>query len=305
MRARRSSTTSAGGGRAQRLLPWLVRVTWLVLPFTAGPALSSALHHHSRPVVWVAGAELWAAWAVVVLGTLVPYPLGLTALRTLAPADVVVTTVAAATGRPSPIAATAGLATTALALVVAMTPETGRLFANGPAYPNARRFPLRVPGPLVLGPLEVAWALTVGLPAAGGLLLAARSWAAGAADLTVGVPLAVLLGRSLHGLSRRWLVFVPAGVVLHDPLSLADPVLLRTPLIETLWPAPANSDSLDLTQGAFGLALELVLREPVPVVLVKPGRRGAEGREATRLLFTPTRPGAVISYARSRRLPVG
>lgn len=284
---------------------WLLRAAWVVLPLTAGPAFSSALHRHSHPVQMVAAGLLWLSWAVVLIGTLAPHPLGLTALRVLAPAAVAAAAVAAGTGRPSGLAAVGGLASTLAALAVALAPETGRLYVNGPAYPNERRYPLRVPGLLLLGPLELAWAVTVAVPIAGALLLAARSWLAGVIVLAVGLPVVAVLARSLHNLSRRWLVFVPAGLVVHDPLALLDPVLIQKRLIEVLRPAPLDSDSLDLTQRAPGLALELVLRQKVPMVLMKPGRRGGEPASSARLLVTPTRPGAVLADAARRRLPVG
>jgi hypothetical protein len=160
---------------------------------------------------------------------------------------------------------------------------------------------------LLAGPIEVAWAITVGAPAAGALLLAAEAWAAAAIVLVLGLPAAFILGRSLHGLSLRWVVFVPAGVVLHDPLSLVDPVLVERKLIATLRPVAHHADTsgLDLTQRAPGLALELVLREPVMMTLVKPGTIGGESAGAARLRFTPTRPGQVMREAQERRVPVG
>jgi hypothetical protein len=113
-----------------------------------------------------------------------------------------------------------------------------------------------------------------------------------------------VLARALHGLSRRWIVFVPAGMVLHDPMALTEPVLFEKRVIETIRPAPADTDSLDLTQGAPGLALELILLEKVPMTLAKPRRRGQPGASA-RLLFTPTRPGLVLREAATRRVRVG
>jgi hypothetical protein len=183
-------------------------------------------------------------------------------------------------------------------------PATAMVCINGPAYPNERRYPLAVPGALLLGPLELAWAGTVGLPAAALVLLADRRWVAGGIVLAVAVGLAPVLARALHGLSRRWVVFVPAGIVLHDGLSLVEPVLFRRQVIERLGPAPVGSDSLDLTQRAAGLALELVLTERVPMERTSPGRRRSESGGAARLLFTPSRPGAVLADAAARRLPV-
>ena len=284
----------------QRLLPWALRVVWGGLPFTAGPALGDALGGHSRPVQLVAGIGLWAFWTLVLLAALVPHPISLTAIRCLAPAAAGAALVAAVDGHGSPLA----VSTTALAMAVAFLPETGTTFVNGPAYPNERRFLLRAPAPLLLGMLPVVWALAMAPLLFGPLLVAARQWVAGGALLVVGLPVAGLLLRAIYGLSRRWLVFVPAGVVLHDPIALTDPVLFRRPLIASIGPAPADTTALDLTQAAPGLALELALKEEVPILRSKPGRRLGEPASPSRLLFTPTRPGAVLREAEARGLPV-
>src|SRR5207244_1726483 len=108
------------------------------------------------------------------------------------------------------------------------------------------------------------------------LLLAHQRWAAGVVVAVAGCAGAVVSGRALHGLARRWLVFVPAGIVLHDPLTLADPVLFQRPVIDGLGPAPAEPAGrrLDLTAGATGLALAVRLREPTGVfAITRAGRR--------------------------------
>ena len=242
-----------------------------------------------------ASSASWVVWAAVLVATLVPHPMSLTAIRLAAPA---VGLLDVATH-----ASALGLVTSGALVVIVFAPATGALFVNGPAYPNERRFPLRAPGPLLIGLIAVAWALALGPVAVGGLLIAARSWVAGGVLAGLGLPVMWLFVRALHGLTRRWLVFVPAGVVLHDPISLADPVLFQRRQIAALRPAPADTDSLDLTQRSPGLTLELVLTEKVPMVLVTPGHRGGEPGASARLLFTPTRPGAVLSEASRRRLP--
>jgi hypothetical protein len=243
---------------------------------------------------------LWAVWAAILLATLVPRPIGLTALRTAAPAALVAAIAAAFGGHVSPLA----LGWTAVTAAVALAPETSIPFVNGAAYPNERRYPLRVPGPLLLGLLPLSWALVVAGVVAGPLLLAARQWVVGGVALVAGGAAAFFLSRSLHLLSRRWVVFVPAGLVLHDPMSLTDPVLFLKNTVEALRPAPADTDSLDLTQRAPGLALELLLKEKVAMVLAKPRDPMGEAGRSARLLFTPTRPGRVLAEARARRLPV-
>jgi len=230
----------------------------------------------------------------------VPHPIALTTLRVLAPAGVAAVLGAAAGGHGSALA----VGWTVVVLAWVFSPAVGARCVNGPAYPNERRYLLRAPGPLLFGPLPLAWALAVGGACAGPLLLAARQWAAGAACTAIGAPLAVVLVRSIHNLSRRWAVFVPAGFVLHDPLALLDPILFTRRTVTTLRAATVG-EGLDLTQGAPGLALELVLDDPVSLTLMKPGRRQGTPESAARVVFTPTRPGAVIDEARTRRIRVG
>jgi hypothetical protein len=233
------------------------------------------------------------------VATAVALPVALTALRVLAPAVVVASLAAALGGHASPLAIGWAVVTAGWAYA----PVIGARWVNGPAYPNERRFLLRAPGSLLFGPLAVAWAIAVTGVAAGPLLLAAHVWVGGVIALVLGWALAGVLLRAMHDLSRRWLVFVPAGIVLHDPLTVVDPVLFRRQTVTRLGPAPPGA--LDLTQKSPGLALEISLDEETALALVRPGRRLGESVKATKMLITPTRPGAVIAEARRRRLPVG
>ncbi|MEA3077212.1 MAG: hypothetical protein QOF60_2120 [Actinomycetota bacterium] len=277
-----------------RLLPWVVRAAWASLPFVVGPALAASLDGRSVAVRTVASVGLWGVWGLVLCATLVLHPVGLTVLRVLSPAVFAVSWWSASV---------LAVASSLVVLGLCYLPETGMAFVNGPAYPNERRFPLRPPGALLLGPLLVAEALVVGLPVAAALLLSVRRWVAGGVLVVLAGGAVFVLGRALHGLSRRWVVFVPAGVVLHDPLTLADPVLFSRPMVTFFGPAPADTPALDLTQRSPGLALEISLSEPASLVLTKPGQRIGPTVVADRLLFTPTRPGRVVAEARERRLP--
>lgn len=285
--------------RSRPLLPWLLRAVWAALPFAAGPALAAALEESSVPLRTTASALLWVAWAVVLSATLVLHPVALTVLRALAPAAAIAATwtLFGDTG-PSGLVA---VAATSTACGIAFLPETGLLFVNGPAYPNERRYPLRIPGPLLLGPVQLSWAMAVGAPIAAALLLAARRWVAGGALAAAAVAGCWVLGRALHSLSRRWVVFVPAGLVLHDPMTLADPVLLPRKMVTSVELAAAGTTALDLTQRSPGLAIEVALAEDARLVLTKPGSGVGPTVTTRRLLFTPTRPGRFLAEARSRR----
>jgi hypothetical protein len=241
----------------------------------------------------------------VLVAVLLPRTVSLTALRIATPAALAVANWAALAGDRggADMVAVAGAA---LAVVAAFSPHTGEAFVNGSAYGDELRLPLRVPGALLLGPLPLAGAVSVGGPVAAALLLAAEQWPLGIAVAVVGLPLAAVATRALHGLARRWVVLVPAGLVLHDHHALVEPVLFPRPTIRRLGPAPADTaaTALDLTQRAFGLALELELAEPAVVSPRRPGQ-AVRVESAERLLFTPTRPGAVLAAAASRRIPVG
>lgn len=285
---------------------WPIRAMWLVLPLIAGPVLGDALAGTSRPVQVVASAGSWGLWAGVLLATLVPRTVTLTIVRITAPAALAA--LAWAVGRDGGTLwwQVAALCWGALIVGIAFLPVTGQSFVNGSAYGGELRLPLRVPGALVLGPLPATWLVTVGVAAAGPLLLAARQWLAGGLVLTIGLPVAVWGALMLHRLARRWVVLVPGGIVLHDPLTLADPILLRRTALARLGAAPADTTALDLSAGALGLAIEARLQAPVSLLLVRGGGATvAEPNEALRaeaLLFTPTRPGAFLAAARSRRL---
>jgi len=291
--------------RLQRLVPWVLRAAWAVLPVATGPALARALDPTSGSVRTAASIGLWAAWAVTLLATLVPSPVTLTLLRLAAPAAPVAAAWAAATERPSATAGAVALGATVFAAAMALAPAVGRAFVNGPAYPNERRHLLRLPAALAFGPVPLAWLVTVAAPTATLLLAAAEVWVGAGVALVLGMPAAVVAARSLHTLTQRWLVLVPAGLVLRDVLTLTEPVLFRRQLVLALRPAPADSDSLDLTQGAAGLALELLLTEKVPMTLVDARKRKGEPGASARLLVTPTRPGALLEEAGERSIPLG
>ncbi len=291
--------------RLRRFVPWVLRGAWVLQVPAAGPAFAAALSPTSEAVRSAGSFGLWAVWAATLLAMLLLSPAALTAVRVVVPAAPVAAAWAAATGRASALAAAVALLATLAVAALALAPAVGSAFVNGPAYGDERRHLLRLPAALYLGLVPLAWALAVAVPTAAVLLAAAGVWAGAVAVLVCGAPAAVLAVRALHALTQRWVVLVPAGLVLKDTLAVTDPVLFKRQVVEVLRPAPARSDSLDLTFGAPGLALELVLTEKVPMTLVKAKERTSEAGASARLLFTPTRPGLVLAEAAARSIPVG
>ena len=197
---------------------------WLVLPLVAGPH-RRRVDDASRPVQVVASIGLWPAGLAVLVATLVPTTVSLTALRVAAPA--------ARRSRPWPRWWRTGRRPTTVVGPGgrpggrARRPRArdgrgvrGRFVLRRRATPAAARRPVA----LLAGPRS-SWLGGGGRrrrrrsPAAGGPAVGRRrcgAWPWGSRWRSSGV-------RSLHTLARRWLVFVPNGVVVHDPLALARP----------------------------------------------------------------------------------
>ncbi len=283
---------------------WTARALWLLMPFTAGPCLAAALSPTAHPFRTVASVLLWLGWAGALGVSLVPRSVSLTAVRILMPAGLAATGWAALAlpdGVPVWKPALA-VGWSALALAACLSPLLGDAFVNGSSYGPERRMPLRVPGSLLLV-IPITWVVAVAGATSGILLLAAKEWVLGGICLVVGIPAALASVRSMHAMSKRWVVFVPAGFVLHDRFGLPEAVLFPRRMIRHLGPAPADSDALDETQGSPGLALLLELTEPLPIG-VRSGRDTLDPVETQQLLFTPTRPGALLDEARRRRINV-
>ncbi len=290
------------------LARFALALLWAVVPFVAGPAFADALDPRSRSVQLVASIGLWLAWAVALGAALVPRTVSLTVVRIIMPASIVAALWSAVATPAFGVANVVALAAAAIVTIVALAPFTGDLMVNGSAYGDERRMPLRAPAGLMVGPLELAWAVSVLGVAAGPLLLASSSWILGAVALALGWPAAFVAARALHGLSERWIVFVPAGFVLHDQMTIADPMMIPRRMVAAMGPAPADTTATDFTAGSFGLALQVDLNDPVEVAPIprrtRPGQRPTlESVEVTSFLCTPTRPGAVLREARGRRLP--
>ena len=176
---------------------------------------------------------------------------------------------------------------------------------DGRHFHSERRMGLRPPGYAIFGPIQLAWLflfLGVTTPL---ISLSDGLWLLAAISVLPAVAATWLGWRALHQLSRRWLVFVPAGFVIHDPLLLGESILLRRTTVTSL--GPANKSDLergcDLSADAAGLSLKVVLTEPVDFAQRK--KRDLIVTEADVIVFNPTLPGAVLREARTRAITIG
>ena len=124
--------------------------------------------------------------------------------------------------------------------------------------------------------------------------------------VVVGFPLAGLLLRSLHLLSRRWAVLVPAGFVIADPMTLTDPILFPREHILGLGPADPKirppAEAADLRLGAALGSLAVLLDDDVD--LYRRSRGAAQGTAHPPHLIAPVASAELLDHAKSRRITV-
>jgi hypothetical protein len=282
---------------------WCARLTWALLPVSAGSALGDALEGWSTSPARVAAVLLWTAWTVGLVALLAPRPWGLTALRVVAPAAVAVAFLAL--GGTSAATGVIAVVSCVVAAALALSGPIAQAAGNAIAYGDEIRFPLRIPLSLFLGPVPLAVALIGTGVSVGPLLLADGRYLAGVPMTVAGLAIAAVLVRSLHALARRWLVLVPAGLVVVDPLTLVDPVLMRREQIKDVRrsPDPAAAPPLDLRLGTPGGTIALSLREPQSFARRR-GRRDAELHDAEIVLVSIVRADALVRTAGDRRLAI-
>jgi hypothetical protein len=282
---------------------WISRGGWGLAGTAAVLSVDAATDGRSTAVAVAASIVLWLVVGGAVTALVVPSAISLTVLRMLAPLAVVGAVVAWSAGAGLPLGAFGTVATLLNALVVA-SGDVGEAYVQASAYGDERRFLLRPPLALV-APVAVTWLVWAAAVLAGPLLIGAARPVAGIPVTAVAVALTWLLLPRFHRLSRRWLVLVPAGLVVHDHVVLAETQLVQRHNLVGVHLALVDTGAADLTGPCAGHALEVTLREMATVVTT-PARRGERGRalHVGAFLVAPTRPGRALQAAADHRLPV-
>ncbi len=139
------------------------------------------------------------------------------------------------------------------------------------------------------------------------LLLADGDLVLGLLALVLGAGLVFVLSRSLVSLARRWAVLVPAGFVVVDPLTLADPTLFLREHVRHVAPEPATAappEVLDLRLGASAGSVSVRFDEEIDLVRASRGRRGGVTVTTDEILVAVVRRDEMLALAARRRLPV-
>ena len=244
---------------------WVARVAWVALALIPnGIAATLASHGRTAQLVFTLGA--WALWALGTLAIFWLSPYSLSALRMVAPlataglvgfvfaslstyADVAVDDVAWSL---------VGVAVGVLALLCIFLPAFGLLHVQASAYGDEKRLLLRVPAAQI-APIAVSYIVMVSFAVATLFAVSAEVWWLAALCLVPTVLIFRVVPKRLHRFSRRWLVVVPAGVVVHDELLLAETFMVRTTAVTRVELSATSGEALNLTGDIAGVRRHMVL----------------------------------------------
>jgi hypothetical protein len=224
---------------------------------------------------------------------MVPSVLSLTAMRMLG-AVACATATASWIGGAGPVAGTVFLAVAVVHGLLVGGPDFGQHCVQASAYGDEQRFLLRPPAAFMI-PVIVAGALWTAAVVAAPLLLATSMWVAGGVAVIVAAALTWLLAPRFHVLAKRWLVLVPAGVVVHDPVVLGETLMVPRANVAGVELAREGTEAADLTGPAAGHAIEVgvLSMETVLLASTKDNPKGT-ALHVQSFLVAPTKPGAVL-----------
>ena len=251
------------GPDARNITVWMVRIAWVLLALVPAP-VGDAVAASGRTAQVVFTLTAWLVWAVGVGAVAWLSPVSLTAIRSLAPLAVV-GLVVATLSRPGLAEAAVLWPLVAVALGVvaafgAFLPDYAAAHVQASAYGAEIRLPLRVPVPQI-APMVLAWVLAVGSVAAFLFALAGEVWWLAACFVVVAGLFVWVAATRLHRFARRWLVLVPAGVVVHDHLLLAETFMVKASAVTSVRIAESPGEALDLSGVTRGALLLVSMRE--------------------------------------------
>jgi hypothetical protein len=282
---------------------WASRVLWLAVGVAGWIAIGAALDGRSTAGAVCAQVVAWMVFGAGVVTLIVPSSAGLTVLRMVAPlapiAAVLTMFGGAGAGRGASFFGVAVLASVQIA-----TGELGRAFVQSSAYGEEDRFPLRPAAGFLLA-VTIGWAVWAAVLTTGAVALCHEVWPLGVVATALALAGAWPLAVRCHRLSRRWLVVVPAGLVVHDHLVLAETLLVQKRALVRVGLALQGTEAADITGPSGGHRVEIVVRDALKIAFA-PSRRGTVGRaiHARSFLIAPTRPGQALTAASDRGLPV-
>jgi hypothetical protein len=285
------------------ILLWLTRGAWVLVALVGSRAIDDAVDGRTTLAAWTIAVACWVAWAIVAAAIAIPAVWTLTIARVVAPVAIVATVASGFAGAPAASVLLLGVPAV-LTVATLFSAEVGQVFAQASAYGDEERFVLRVPAAAGVAAL-VSWIVWAAAVVAAVVSVAAGNWLLAVPCGLLAIGLSWLLFPRWHRLSRRWLVLVPAGLVVHDPVVLADTMMLRRQQIGAVGLARTGTGAADLTGPASGHAVEVATTESVTVVYAPtPSERAGKAIHLSAFLVAPSRPGRALAAAARRSLPL-
>lgn len=238
-------------------------MAWVLLALVPA-VLGDAVADSGRTAQVVFTVAAWVVWACGVVAVAWLSPVSLTAIRVIAPVAVVAQITAAITRPGASDAAVlwpvVGIGLASVTMFAVFLPDHAAAHVQAAAYGAERRLPLRVPVPQI-APIVLAWMVVSATFVTFLFFLAGEAWVgAGVAGVVAGAASWLLLPR-LHRFSRRWLVVVPAGVVVHDHVLLAETFMVKRSSVASVGAVGSAGEALDLSGITRGLLINVTLRD--------------------------------------------
>ena len=278
---------------------WGPRILWLAVGVAGAWSIGDALDGRSAAVRTTVMIGAWLIWGIGVVALVVPSALGLTVMRMLSALGCGAAAVSWIAGA-SPIRGAVFLGCALVSGFLVGGANFGQQCVQASAYGDEQRFLLRAPAAF-LPPIAVAGLAWVAAVLAAPLLLASGRWIIGISTLIVAALLTVLLLPRFTALARRWLVFVPAGVVVHDQVVLGETLMVPRAELDGIDLALSGTEAADFTGPAAGHAVEIRLRS-MGNALLAPTKAAPRGTALHMQAFivAPTRPGLVLQASNER-----
>ncbi|MDP9464532.1 MAG: hypothetical protein M3P52_07910 [Actinomycetota bacterium] len=278
---------------------WGPRILWLAVGIGGVWSIGEAVEGRSAAVRTTVTVGAWLVWGVGVVALVVPSALGLTVMRMVSALACAASVVSWASGAPPAIGGGFVACTLVCGLLVGGA-DFGQRCVQASAYGDEQRFLLRPPAAFLL-PIAVAGLIWAAAVLAAPLLLASGRWIIGGVVALLGALLTWLLLPRFNALSHRWLVFVPAGVVVHDATLLGETLMVPRRDVVAIELALASTEAADLTGPAAGHAVEISMRAMVTALLA-PTKATPKGSalHVQSFIVAPTRPGAVLRAVRQQ-----
>jgi hypothetical protein len=186
------------------------------------------------------------------------------------------------------------LAISLLASLLVMSAEIGNSFIQLAAYGDERRYLLRCP-PAMLVVQILSWLVWLTLTIVAINLFDNKTYVLGVIVAIAAIFLTIALPRRFHRFSRRWLVSVPAGLVIHDHVVLAETAMFMHNAVIEIGIETAQTEAADLSGKCSGLGLVITLNDFDTVVFAAtPKTPGGSAIHVKSMRVCPTRPGRAV-----------